>query len=223
MFFITFICSAVILIVAEQKGVEVQFGLKDIKELNKKSLILPLVLYIIGIIVMSINVSDEGLLLFIGISTFTFLFSTAQKITISKIEKSTCYKLGVPFYFAIIPIAVFLVPPIITDQFINEDKGATVAIISLIFSAIIVIILNCQCEFLVDEKKKEIKCIQNSFILKIINKKTETISFSSINYVKKEGNYYVINYDGEELKISKLFTLTKKLEKTLLQNGIDVN
>jgi hypothetical protein len=218
MFFATFICGGITLVIAGQRDVDSSFDFKEIKNVSKATLIILFSVYLVGIILMIWKVRNDTVIMYIGFSTITLAFTIAEKIIIPKIDTSTTYKISLPWYIYPIPFIVFFGGTIIITQVVAYKQQDALIITLFVLSGIMMIGTAWHGDYTVDETLKTIEKSNGLFSFLKTNK-TE-ISYKDISYVKKKGIYYIIINGTDEMKINRLSSGMKRLKKTFDDNGI---
>lgn len=219
MFAATFICGGTILVICNKRNITSSVSISEITNISKSKLIALFTIYIIGLILIISQVHNEIVIFYIAVSSVTFAFIIAENILIPKIDVSPFYKISLPWYLYPIPFVVFLGGNFIQTQIVPEEKQGLVAIILLISAGIMLAALAWHGSIIVNEELKTIE--KNKGIVSEFRTDTiKIISYKNINSVKKSGIYYIITSGDDKLKINRLYSGTKRFEKTLNDNNI---
>lgn len=221
-FFTTFICGGITLVYANKADISNEISFEEIKSLPKSPIIFWAVICLAEIITLLLFYQTDFVIWCIATLVISYFFTLMVRIVVPKIKKSSCYKMGLPWYVYPLPFIIFLGGNIYASDILPENIFDKVAIIIFIISGILLVSTAWHGYYIVDENEKTIE--KNLGIISEFRKKKDITHFSSIKYVEKKGLFYIINTtEDRTIKISRLYSDSKRFKETMTENAIIVS
>ena len=214
LFITTFICGGVTIVVAIIKDVDTQMPVKKIKNLPK----FWAVICIIEAVLLIIFVRDAIVIWYVACLVISYGFVSMEKFIAPAICESNCYKIILPIWIYPIPFALFIGGNIYLSDRLPEEIFEKVSIAIFIFCGIFMVCTVWCGYYMIDEDSKIIN--KNYGVISEITNKNKIIRFEDIRFYEKRLLYYLIHTDNDEIKISRLYTNSKRIEKTLEKVGV---
>lgn len=220
LFLTTFVCGGLTLHFADRAVIEFKVTLDDIRLLPKRFMIITGLLCTAEMIFLFRFIDNQAVIWAMIVLPISYGFVIAEKIFIPRITESVKYKLSMPVYLYALPPTFFLVGEFYVADLFGYDENSIADIVVFAISTVMLILIVLRRRYIIDEEKKCI--IEVSESLSDLKDKKEKIDFSAIQYIECRRYFYIVRCRTKEIKISRIYSGTKKFRKTMEENGIEI-
>ncbi|MBQ8077863.1 MAG: hypothetical protein IJ235_05730 [Eubacterium sp.] len=218
LFFTTFICGGAILVTALKRNVNNEFSIIEaLKATGKTRLAALLLNFAVSTMLVTVFVKSDIVWFYIVCSLISTVFVIGESVVIAKIDVSPYYRITLPWYVFPIPFVYFFASNVWVSYHIDDSHSDAAVIFNFILSGIMLMYCAWHFTYIIDEKAKTIEKEYGVLSFFVPNK---VIYFYRITSVTKKGIYYTVSDGITAIKISRYLGGAKRLEQSLINNGI---